>query len=432
MRRRIGVVIGLAACALAAPGAAGAAPAWNCGASSGWLAAGGARVAAQPLAGSPCPVAKASAPPASGSAGTLAVSGGTLDVDGGAAAQTSDTRRPQARFSAGSLTISNADGSLVVTASKLRAQVNAWCDTSRRPAFAGTSTPGSVTLNGRPVDASAREYTEPGVGVNGAPLLGQIRIRFGEAVSTGAAAAPSQALVRRALHVIVTDRDGAVVFEAVGGEVWIGRDGSVCDPPPACPPGQQPEDGRCVDVSVTPLPPTLPPAPPVVPIQGGGHPRPSGCRDANARVGRVSPARLRAATLCLMNAERAKRKLRKLNASAVLGLAASRHARDMVRRHFFAHDAPGGLRFLDRVFRSGYLRTYGRWRVGENLGWGFGRGGTPGAMLAAWMRSAGHRHNVLSPSFRDAGVAIQRGSPRRRSPSGSVIYVIDFGAFASA
>jgi uncharacterized protein YkwD len=427
MARRIAVLLAFAAFAVAAPGAAAAEPAWNCATSAGWLSAGGPRIASPSLGGNPCPVARTSPAPASGSAGSIAVSGGSLEADGGGAAQTTDTRRPQTKFAADELTISNADGSLVVSASKPRAQVGGSCDTSRKPVFTGTSTPGSVTLNGRPVDAS-REYVEPGVGVNGAPVLGQIRIRFGEVAANGDGSTPAQGVVRRVLHVVVTDRDGNLIFEAVGGELSIGRNGTVCEPPPVCPPGQQPQEGRCVDVSVVPLPPSLPPTPPLP----GGGPRSAGCRDADARVGRVSLTRLRLATLCVINAERGKRNMSRLKPSAGLRLAASRHAHDMIRRRFFAHDAPGGLRFIDRVFRSGYLRRYGRWRVGENLGWGWGRGGTPRAIVAAWMRSAGHRRNVLSKGFRDAGIAIQRGSPRKRSPRGSVVYVVDFGAFTSA
>ena len=54
-------------------------------------------------------------------------------------------------------------------------------------------------------------------------LIGGLTVRNGDT-----------SLLRRALHLVVTDRNGGVVFEAVAGEVSVGRDGAVCDPPPLC------------------------------------------------------------------------------------------------------------------------------------------------------------------------------------------------------
>jgi uncharacterized protein YkwD len=101
----------------------------------------------------------------------------------------------------------------------------------------------------------------------------------------------------------------------------------------------------------------------------------------------------------------------------------------MVAQQFFEHDEPSGLRFVDRVLRSGYMQRYGRWRVGENLGWGWAAGGTPRAMVAAWMRSAPHRRNMLNPRFKDVGVAVRAGAPKPQSRRQPVTYVIDFGGF---
>jgi uncharacterized protein YkwD len=130
-----------------------------------------------------------------------------------------------------------------------------------------------------------------------------------------------------------------------------------------------------------------------------------------------------------MNAERAARHMRGLRGSTDLAFAAAAHARAMIARRFFAHDEPAGMRFLDRMLHSGYLARYGRWRVGENLGWGWGAGGTPVAMVAAWMRSASHRRNILNRRFRDVGMAIRPGSPRTSARRASVTYVVDFGGF---
>lgn len=429
--RRIAITLSLAAFAAPAPSAAAATPAWTCNADAGWVAAAGNRTTAPAIGGEPCPVTQSAAAPVAGSPGSIGVDG-TLSDDGGAGSQTVDTRKPKAAIDAKSLTIKNSDGSLAVMASKLEAQVTGSCDANRNPAFASAGSLGIVTLNGRSVDTS-HDYSEPGVGVNGAPLFGKITLKFGEVVHNA-----DGSLTRRAIHVIVTDRNGATVFEAVGGDVVVGSDGAVCDPPPVCPPGQQPQAGHCVDVQVAPLPPPPPPATPLPPPAGGGTPQQQaspapgarhGCRDAGARIGNVSARRLQRATLCLMNAERARRHVGRLRMRTDLNLAATRHARAMLRGGFFSHDEPSGPSFLDRILRSGYLQRYGSWHVGENLGWGWGSGGTPAAIVAAWMRSPPHRRNILYRKFHDVGIAVRAGLPRSVDRKQSVTYVIDFGGF---
>ena len=416
-----------------APAAASADAAWSCAAETGWLAAAGQRVDAPKLGGEPCPATQSSAAGASGAPGSLAAAG-SVTLDGGGSSQTTDTRKPQATVQAKSLAIHNADGKLVLTTSDLTTQAAGACDGNRTPVLTSSGTPGTVMLNGRTIDTS-RDYSEPGVGVNGAPLFGKITIHFNEVAKT------DSGLTRRAIHLVVTDRNGALVFEAVAGEVSVGRSGAVCDPPPVCPPGTQPQAGRCVDVSVTPLPQPPPPAPPLPsnPVTGTQpgptptHPgaAPSGCRDGDAGAGQVSPRRLALATLCLLNIERKAHHLRKLRMSAELSRAALRHARDMVKHRYFSHTEPDGDNVVQRILRSGYLERYGRWRIGENLGWGWGDGSTPRSIVAAWMRSAPHRHNILNKRFNDVGVAVALGSPRARRGK-SITYVIDFGGFQLA
>ena len=142
--------------------------------------------------------------------------------------------------------------------------------------------------------------------------------------------------------------------------------------------------------------------------------------------------RLAAATLCLMNAARKARHIGRLRMRRDLDLAATRHARVMLNERVFSHDEPSGPSFLDRILHSGYLQRYGSWHVGENLGWGWGSGGTPAAIVAAWMHSAPHRRNILYRAFHDVGVAVRAGSPRSVDRHQAVTYVIDFGGFALA
>jgi uncharacterized protein YkwD len=394
----------LALALLAVPATATADATWNCSATAGW-ATGKAPV----LGGDPCPVGDASAGSAAG-----ITADGKVRVDGGGASQTTDTRQPRASVDAKTITLANPDGSFRLDASGLSASAQGSCDPTHRPAFTSGGSPGTVTLNGRPIDTS-RDYTEPGVGVNGAPLFGKIDIHFGEVTKA------ASSIGRREIHVIVTDRDGAIVFEAVAGEVVVGSSTGVCDPPPVCPPGEEPQAGRCVELIVSPLPP---PPPAGAPPSIGPVPAPKrarGCRDANALAKQVSTRRIAAASLCLMNVERKRRHLRALRANTALRGAAAGHARTLVAQHVFAH---GDV--LGRILRSGYLKRFGNWHVGENLGWGWGGGASPRALVRSWMRSPSHRRNILSRQFRDVGVAAALGSPGKPK-RGSIVYVVDFG-----
>ena len=144
-----------------------------------------------------------------------------------------------------------------------------------------------------------------------------------------------------------------------------------------------------------------------------------------ARPGDASAAEVRRATLCLLNHERAQHGLRPLRHDGRLALAARRHAQDMVRRRYFAHDSLSGANFVDRIQRTGYT-TGRRWRVGENLAWGAGAHAAPAAIVQSWMNSPGHRANVLGP-FREIGVGLARGAPVDGFPDGAT-YATSFGA----
>jgi uncharacterized protein YkwD len=152
------------------------------------------------------------------------------------------------------------------------------------------------------------------------------------------------------------------------------------------------------------------------------------CDDADALPGQVSQARLRAATLCLMNAERGARGLARLQAEPALARAAGSYARLMVRERFFDHTSPGGSTMMSRIHASRYLRDVRSWSVGENLAWGTGTLATPRATVRAWMRSADHRANLLDPRFRDVGIGIAEGAPEALGPNEpGATYVTDFG-----
>jgi uncharacterized protein YkwD len=101
----------------------------------------------------------------------------------------------------------------------------------------------------------------------------------------------------------------------------------------------------------------------------------------------------------------------------------------MVRRQFFDHVSPGGSTLLGRVRSAGYRTGRSGWMVGENLAWGSGPLATPRAAVRAWMRSSGHRHNVLNPRFTEVGIGIAPGAPvTSQAGMAAATYTTDFGA----
>jgi len=153
-----------------------------------------------------------------------------------------------------------------------------------------------------------------------------------------------------------------------------------------------------------------------------------GCANTHVLPTRANLAAVRAAVLCLHNAERARHRLPPLRENPRLRRAAARHAEHMVDARFFDHTTPGGATMLDRIRRTGYTSGARAWSVGENIAWASGRLATAAQIERAWMRSAGHRANILQRSFREIGIGVEPGVPVRLSASqAGATYTTDFG-----
>jgi uncharacterized protein YkwD len=150
------------------------------------------------------------------------------------------------------------------------------------------------------------------------------------------------------------------------------------------------------------------------------------CESAGAIPAKKAQRAAVRATLCKLNVARERHGLKPLKLNKRLSTAARRHARDMVRRDYFSHDSPEGATFVDRIRRSGYLRGARSWTVGENLAWGARKRSTPRAITRMWMNSAGHRANILNPSFRDIGIGVALGAPGATGRAAT--YTTDFGS----
>jgi uncharacterized protein YkwD len=119
-----------------------------------------------------------------------------------------------------------------------------------------------------------------------------------------------------------------------------------------------------------------------------------------------------AATVCLINRERALRGVAPLHLSSAQSAAAEHHSRDMVARSYFDHDSPVGETPAERIEATGVLRNAVSFLVGENIAWATQGTDTPAATVAAWMRSPGHRANILERRYRDTGVGVVASLPR--------------------
>jgi uncharacterized protein YkwD len=148
------------------------------------------------------------------------------------------------------------------------------------------------------------------------------------------------------------------------------------------------------------------------------------CRNAGASTESATNRALVNATLCVLNAHRARHDLSALRLNRKLSTAARRHSRAMVRERFFSHDSPNGASFVDRIRATGYLEGAQSWSVGENIAYGSGSRSTPRSIGRAWINSRGHRANILSGSFREIGIGIAAGTP---VGGGGATYTTDFG-----
>ena len=153
-----------------------------------------------------------------------------------------------------------------------------------------------------------------------------------------------------------------------------------------------------------------------------------GCANTHVKPNSRNLEVVRSAVLCLHNAERARHGLPKLRENSRLRSAASRHSARMVGSHFFDHTTPAGVTMAARIRGTGYTSGAHAWSIGENIAWGSGRLATALQIHRSWMRSPGHRANILQRSFREIGIGVQVGVPVRLSASQSgATYTTDFG-----
>jgi uncharacterized protein YkwD len=102
--------------------------------------------------------------------------------------------------------------------------------------------------------------------------------------------------------------------------------------------------------------------------------------------------------------------------------AAEVHSQDMIDRDYFSHDTKGKREdFAKRIKSYGYdYRT-----AGENIAWGTGSLGSTSNIVRNWMKSTGHRKNILNKNFREIGIGVVDGE--YRGYGNAAMYTVDFG-----
>jgi len=175
--------------------------------------------------------------------------------------------------------------------------------------------------------------------------------------------------------------------------------------------------------------------------RGSGAARPgpaaansSTCADADLTPTPEDLDRVRAATLCLVNRERAGHGEGALVENTRLDQAAQAHSKDMAEGDYFDHVSPSGVTPLSRMRSCGYIYSSRvGYEVGENIAWGTLWLATPRAIVAAWMNSPEHRANILNGHYRDTAIGVSP-HPIASLANGQAgaIYTQDFGLIITA
>ncbi len=105
----------------------------------------------------------------------------------------------------------------------------------------------------------------------------------------------------------------------------------------------------------------------------------------------------------LTNKERQNKGLSSLVENEALDKAAALKAQNMFQENYWAHFAPSGKTPWDFILGAGYRFTF----AGENLAKNFYASDD---VVVAWMASPTHRDNLLSPNYKDIGIAVVEGT----------------------
>lgn len=168
-------------------------------------------------------------------------------------------------------------------------------------------------------------------------------------------------------------------------------------PGPTETPTDSPTETPTETLEPSPTDPPSTPSPTVEPDPPDDGPSTSG-------GGNGSPtSKLANEVITRTNAERQKAGCPPVTNDKTLRSVALAHSEDMAERNYFSHTSPEGEGPGDRASAAGY-DAYS----GENIALGYG---TAEAVVKAWMKSSGHRENILNCTSTEVGVGVA-DSPR--------------------
>ncbi len=106
------------------------------------------------------------------------------------------------------------------------------------------------------------------------------------------------------------------------------------------------------------------------------------------------------------NIERMENNLALLIENQILNNIAKAKAEDMIKYDYFAHVSPKQEEISDlaQIFNYDFII------IAENLAYGGFKGDKE--IVDAWMKSSGHRENILNPRFKEIGVSVIQKSER--------------------
>lgn len=142
-------------------------------------------------------------------------------------------------------------------------------------------------------------------------------------------------------------------------------------------------------------------------------------------IDKATKAASNAAVLCLINAIRADRGLRRLKIDGRLRRAARFHSSDMVGHKYFGHHGPAGDDLAARLQRVGYFTRHPGGSASEALAWG--TEASAQLLVDALMDSPEHRSMIVNPAARAVGMGLSVGAPATDVYGPAMTLVLDFG-----
>jgi uncharacterized protein YkwD len=126
-------------------------------------------------------------------------------------------------------------------------------------------------------------------------------------------------------------------------------------------------------------------------------------------------------TFDLHNQTRSSYGLEPLCLDSALTQAAREHSQEMLDKGYFEHESYNGENTGERLKRFGY-----EWEVfAENIAWGStASNSTPEYIFESWMKSSGHKANILDENLQEVGIGARKGT--YDTYSGAIVYTVDF------